>query len=396
MKILVISPNPPNNFHRIRLTHIVKALKNDHEIDIVCQSTPNDRCFKKTYKAKIFNKDLWKCYKDVAVNIFNPIPLEASFCIDNDLKIHIRKIQKDYDIIIVKRLRTMVLMPEKVGTPVIIDSTDAMSMYYKKALSSVPVWKKPLFLEEYIKYRNYEKKISKNFKNWVVCSEEDKKYLNNILMPNAKINVVPNVVDTSYYQSSKLPDKNTILFSGLMDKHVNGSAIYYFLEEIFPNILQNIPDVKLYIVGPKPSKSLLNKTSRNIIVTGKVKDIRKYIEKASLVVVPTIVGSGTRNKILQAWSQSRAIVSTSIGASGLEFIKDKNILIEDDPKLFAKHVNSILTNKKISKVLGQEGRKWVKKHYSVNIMRKKYNQVINNLVNNDLKKKQKDNTSSDN
>jgi glycosyltransferase involved in cell wall biosynthesis len=380
MKILIVAPNPPNNFHRIRLTHIVKALKKDHQVDIVCQSTTKDKRFRKTYKAKIFSKSLLKCYKDATLNLFYTTPLEASFCIDSDLKSHINKIYKNYDIIMVKRLRTMVLLPENVDVPVIIDSTDAMSMYYKSALKTVPAWKKPLFAEEFIKYRIYEYQISKIYKNWAICSEKDAKYLKNVTKSDTEIHVVPNVVDTDYYKSTKSPDKNTILFSGLMDKHVNISAITHFLNEIFPRIIMQIPETLLYIVGPNPSKDLINKSSKNIKVTGKVKDIRKFIEKANSVVVPIVVGSGTRNKILQAWSQERAVVSTTIGASGLNYKAGKNILIADDPNLFAKKIISILQDNNLKNRLGEKGRKWVEKHYSLKTMRKKYNQLINSVV----------------
>lgn len=396
MKVLIVAPAPPNNFHRIRLTHIIKALKKDYKVDIVCQSTTKDSGFKQTYKANIFKKNIIKCFIDSILGLPKPVPLEASFCFDKKLQKHINKIQKNYDLIIIKRLRSAIFLPDYMKVPVIIDSTDAMSMYYKKALSNIPIWKKSLFLEEFIKYRIYEHEISKKYKNWVVCSGIDARYLKSNLEKDVKINIIPNVVDTNYYISKKSPSENTILFSGLMDKHVNQSAINFFLNFIFPKIVREIPSVTLYVVGPNPCKSLKNKANKNIIVTGKVSDIRKYIEKASIVVAPVTIGSGTRNKILQSWSHKRAIVSTSVGASGLKYINKKNIIIADTPNLFAEKVVSILQDNKLSNQLGENGRQWVKRYYSVNTMRKKYNQLINQLVNDDLKEKQTNHTSSNN
>jgi len=381
MKILVVAPGVPNQFHRIRLNHIIHALGENNKISGCYLNIGHPIAKQKMAGAHIEQKSPIQSIIDSLFFLLLPQPLEVSYCHSPSLKNKVGLLSRSHDIILVKRLRALQYIPRDTNKPVLIDSTDAMSLFYQKAKDSVSWWQKPLYFEEWIKYLIYEKWASKKYKNWVVCSEDDASYLKRVLSPGTHVWVVPNVVDTSYYKEKSPSREKTILFSGLMEKHVNQSAAYFFLEKIYPKIKKVVPAVKLYIVGPNPPSKLISyQKDKSITVTGKVEDIRTYIDFASVVVTPTLIGTGMRNKILQALSHNRPVVTTTLGAQGLSPEIKKILFIADSPKSFAQNTISLLTNEGLRKKMAKKGRALIKKHYSLPIMRQKYNEVLHSVV----------------
>ena len=381
MKILIVAPGVPNRFHRIRLKHIIDALDPDHKVTGCYLNIGGSPSSNKNGVEHIESKSRLLSVADSLLFLAFPQPMEVSYCYSGALQEKVRELIPLHDVIIVKRLRALQYVPREIKIPVIIDSTDAMSLFYQKALASVSPWQKPLYFEEWIKYLLYEKWASRHFKNWVVCSEVDAYYLKKILAFDTKIWVIPNVVDTKYYSVNSPPLKNIIVFSGLMEKYVNQSAIYYFLERIFPKIKNKISGVKLIIAGPNPPKKLLSYQKDNAVsVTGEVPDIRDVISKASVVVTPTLIGTGMRNKILQALSLGRPVVTTRIGAQGINEAVKNSLFIADDADTFADYVVSLLTKPSLQAKMAKKGKALVEKYYSLATMRKKYNEVIGKVV----------------
>jgi glycosyltransferase involved in cell wall biosynthesis len=150
-----------------------------------------------------------------------------------------------------------------------------------------------------------------------------------------------------------------------MDWLPNDDAITYFCKEILPLIWERNGKIKLYVVGKSPSqavKELAAKDNR-VIVTGRVDDVRPYIVKSKVFVVPLRVGGGTRLKILEAMAMGKAIVSTTIGAEGIAYSQDENILLADSPEECAnKTVNAISDSSRIQ-TLGEKGRELVLESY---------------------------------
>ena len=383
MKILLVSPSTPNRFHRIRLQHILDALSDEHEITGVflqCAKTPFESPSSK--KDYVFVKPKIVCLLDCLFQLPLPWPLEVSYTSYPPLKRLVSQLAPSHDIILVKRVRAAQFISHRVSTPVILDATDAMSLYYKKAAQSMGFWKNPLFVEEWLKYLVYEKRLGSRFTHWVVSSPTDASHLEHILPAKASVTVIPNVVDTTYYQSYKKPIlPKRILFSGLLDKYVNKSAIDFFLSFIYPSIRKEYPDVFVDIVGPNPSSRLFSLHDSHITVTGIVSDIRDYISQSSVVIAPITVGTGTRNKILQAWSHERSVVSTTIGAQGLGAEHGKHLFLADDPKLFASFVVELLKDDPLAQKIARQGHSFVEQHFSLSVMREKYNMLLKKVKN---------------
>ena len=139
-----------------------------------------------------------------------------------------------------------------------------------------------------------------------------------------------------------------------MDWLPNEDAINYFTQQILPLIRNTIPDVSITVVGRNPSPKLqeLGRRDSSFTVTGRVDDVRPYIERAAAYIVPLRIGGGTRLKIYEAMAMERAVVSTSVGAEGLPLTSGKEILIADTPAAFAESVIKLLGNPQLAREFG--------------------------------------------
>src|SRR5260370_15251119 len=137
-----------------------------------------------------------------------------------------------------------------------------------------------------------------------------------------------------------------MVFVGSMDWDPNEDGIVWFLREVYPRIRQTIPDASFSIVGRAPSSRLraIAEKEASVEITGWVPDVRPYLAKAEVVVVPLRVGGGTRVKIPDAIAMANAVVSTPIGAEGLPFHDGREIRMAEQPEQFARAVVELLRN----------------------------------------------------
>jgi len=358
--------------HKIYLVSLTFERENDtKEYEPFCQE------LKLVYQPKA------KALANSALFLFTPVPLEVAYCRNKKMNSTVKEMMKEkrIDLIYIKRLRAAQFVDPETTIPVVLDTTDAMSRYYREATKSAPWYRKPLFLEEQFKYRLYEKRMSRAFKNWVVCSPVELEYLKRRTSADVKFFLVPNGVDTDFYTPTDFaPERHSILLSGLMDKFVNIEAAQYFIKDILPAILEKIPDVKLYIVGPNPPLSLRKLARHNIIITGGVEDLRGYISRSKVVVVPIKTGTGTRNKILQSWAMARPVVTTSKGLQGLKAIDNEHVFVADDPKLFADKIIMLLKDDTLQKELIQNSLKLVEEKYAMKTIVDELNTILQRVA----------------
>jgi glycosyltransferase involved in cell wall biosynthesis len=219
------------------------------------------------------------------------------------------------------------------------------------------------------KIRKYEITQCPRFDCNIVVSNSDGKELES-LVPGIGTAIIPNGSDTSFFKPMPAKAKsNTIIHVGRL-RAANLDSLNYFLSKIWPLIKQRNENAHLKIVGgeaPHYIKELAEK-EKNITVTGFVKDIRPHIWESSVVVVPLRYGGGTKLKVLNAMAAGKAVVSTSIGCEGIDVIQDENIVIADDPAMFAKKTNELLANQQKRVSLGMEARKLIESKYSWEII----------------------------
>ena len=275
--------------------------------------------------------------------------------------------EETYDVILCDFVSAAGVIPWDSPTPKVLFTHNVEAMIWRRhyEVATNPVWK-AVSLLEWRKMEAAELRYLRLADHVLTVSETDRDAFSAFLNP-AKVTVIPTGVDVDYFQSLPLEEsQNSLVFTGSMDWLPNEDAILYFVDAVLPMITQQCPDVSLEVVGRSPSRKLraLAETEKGIRLTGWVEDIRPFVARGSICIVPLRIGGGTRLKIFEAMAMSKAVVSTSIGAEGLPVRSGENILLADTPKDFAESVVSLLGDAKERRRLGSAARILVQEKYS--------------------------------
>jgi glycosyltransferase involved in cell wall biosynthesis len=218
---------------------------------------------------------------------------------------------------------------------------------------------------EWRKVRREELAACRRFDLTFVPSERERDIVQEFV-PDRAVVAMPNSIDPDHFGlRSSLPRTNEIAFVGATHVDANRDGLKYFMEAVFPLIEARVPDVHFTIAGGDPPPEIKAYGARpNVDVTGYVPDVRPYLAQAKALVVPLRSGGGTRLKILEGMCVGVPTVSTSIGAEGLELTDGVHLLLADDPHTFADQVVRLLSDERLQRDLGTDGRAVVEERYS--------------------------------
>ena len=211
----------------------------------------------------------------------------------------------------------------------------------------------------------FEKRALRDFDAHITVSQRDAERLRTI-SPDARIFVIENGVDIDFYSDLGANDESLrrLVFVGSMDYHANIDAAVNFAREVWPQVRERQPKLIFTIVGKDPAPEVRGLAQiHGIEVTGTVDDVRPFYRDASVAVVPLKVGGGSRLKILEAMAAGVPVVSTTLGAEGLEVHHDENILIADTNEQLVAAITSVIENKTRRDHLSAAGRALVSSRY---------------------------------
>ena len=177
--------------------------------------------------------------------------------------------------------------------------------------------------------------------------------------PDLNLSVVPHGVDTEFFSFTADRDSEpSIAFLGNYLHYPNVDAVLYFYRTMWPQLKKQIPALKFYIVGQAPPKEISELArDSNIIITGRVDDVRTYLKKSSVFICPVQLGGGFRGKILEAMALGRPIVSTALGAEGIPAKNLENSIIADTPEEFVHGITELIQNKELYNIIAVNARK---------------------------------------
>jgi len=182
--------------------------------------------------------------------------------------------------------------------------------------------------------------------------------------PWTRTAVVRNGVDLDAFRpGSAAQEPRSVLFFGAIDYYPNTEGLLFFLDEVMPKLRATMPGVHLRIVGRRPPACITERRGRDVEVTGAVDDVRPYIERAAVVVVPLRIGGGTRLKILEAMAMGKAVVSTTLGAEGLDVVPERDLSIADDAAGLAAKIGALLDDPERRARLGVAARRFVEESH---------------------------------
>ena len=348
MKVLVIDeeiPFPLNTGKRIRTWNLLGRLKEKHDITFFSWGQGQAPAEFEGVRFESFGRELPSMsgagfYANLGLNLFSPRPFSVDRHVTAEFRSKVRQLldRERFDLVHCE------------WTPY-IEAMRGLSTKFPTILSAhnveAHIWERYLQTEtnplkrEYIriqhrKFERFERKAALGCAHVTAVSYEDASVFRSYGCEH--VTVVPNGVDQDYFQvreSEVLP--HSMVFTGSMDWRPNQDGIAHFLKEIFPLVRNRISDATFTIVGRKPPEWLrdMARAMSGVRVTGTVDDVRPFIAEAALYVVPLRVGGGSRLKILEALAMQKPVLSTSVGAEGLNLEDGEHVLLRDTPQAFA-------------------------------------------------------------
>jgi sugar transferase (PEP-CTERM/EpsH1 system associated) len=402
LKILFFVPYVPNQI-RVRPFNLLKFLSsNGHQITLLTlwsdDKDKEDLLELETIcdQVKAFYLPRWRSLTSCALTLPSREPLQSAYCWDpiiaNGLKDFITNNDTKYDVIHVEHLRGAryaiflkeFLNSNKSSIPIIWDSVDSISYLFRQAtMQNKQLFSRWITQFELERTEKYEAYLLTQLDQITVTSQIDRNALLTLVPSNKdtpKISVLPNGVDLAYFKPDPevMREEEAIVISGKMSYHANVSMTLHLVNDIMPLIWNEHPDVKLWIVGKDPPKTICNlERNQNITVTGTVADIRPYLQKATIAVTPILYGAGIQNKVLESMACETPVVSYPQAVSALDTLPGRDLLVAEEPSDFARSVLDLLKSPRLQKAIGKNGRKYVEKNHQWPIIAKDLERIYN-------------------
>jgi sugar transferase (PEP-CTERM/EpsH1 system associated) len=382
MKILWVKAGglvPPDTGGKIRSYNILRQLARQHSItffSFYAAHNPDVHAELKHMFDRVLTMPLRipapKSFAemcDYAIRLFSSEPYGITKYCRPEVSRGLRALleQENYDIILCDFMAAAGVIPWDCATPKVLFTHNVEATIWRRhyEVASNVIWK-AISWQEWRKMEAAERRYLRLADRVLAVSETDRDAFATFL-DFEKLTVIPTGVDVEYFQP--LPGEetaNSLVFTGSMDWLPNEDAIFYFADTILPLMREHSPEVFLDVVGRNPSRKLqaLAESEKSIRLTGWVDDIRPFVGRGSVYIVPLRIGGGTRLKIFEAMAMGKAVVSTSVGAEGLAVRSGENIVLADTPNDFAQAVISLLRDPRRRQQLGAAARTLVQENYS--------------------------------
>lgn len=352
MKILFLSrwfPYPASNGSKLRIYNLLSGLARHHEVTLLSfndrPDTEADPTVLKSFCQEVhvipwspFNPDS----QQARLGFFSATPRSVIDTYSAAMHQHIEQLlaTANYDLVIASQIDMAVYSSHFRRLPALFEEVE-VGVLYEQFTQAASLWHRLRYGLTWAKYRRYLSSLLQNFQVCTVVSKQERNLLSKAVNYTQPIEVIPNCVDvTSYRDVCEEPQPNSLIFTGSFSYFPNYEAMSWFLNEAFPLIQAQVPEVRLTITGDHANRPL--PPASNVILTGFVDDVRPVIARSWGSVVPLHTGGGTRLKILEAMALGTPVVATSKGAEGLDAAAGEHLLIADSPEAFADAVVKLL------------------------------------------------------
>jgi polysaccharide biosynthesis protein PslH len=383
LKVLFFSqrfPYPMDTGGKIRTGKLLEKLKDVFDITLISnmESSKDDPYLDRMQVlCSSFHPVPWKEAKKYSVRfylkllaaMFSRYPFTVINDYSKDLETNIRKVANEqrFDLLVCDFLQPTLNVRNITNYPSLLFQHNVESMIARRHFESA---KDPLsrlfWWVQWRRMQRYEKETCGKFNGVVAVSEHDKDLLEREF--GAKnVFTIPTGVDVEFFSPTEdTVEKNSLVFTGSMDWLPNEDAILFFAREILGKIKLQVPGVRLTVVGRNPSRGLVNELKQypEIEVVGWVEDVRPFISKHTLYIIPLRVGGGTRIKVYEAMAMGKAVVSTRIGVEGLPVRNGEHVVFADSPEEFANAVIQLLGDAEARRRLEISARKFVEEKLS--------------------------------
>ena len=402
MKILQLTtrlPYPPDDGGKIGIFNLTKYLSlRGHRIVLLSiisggrtKETPgNIEGLGKWCDVRVVYQNTGTNLWGLFLNLFFKVPYTISKYHSSKVKVAIKKIlsKEGFDLVHIDSLHMAYygeFIKHEFQLPLVLREhnvqTTIMERYYQRQRN--PLIRLYAYLQ-WKKMHRYEAKICEIFDECLMITREDKNRIER-MNPSVKTCIVPAGVDTSYFYPLKIEEEpGSLVFVGDLSWLPNVDGVLWFYNRVWPRIKKASLPVKFYVIGRRPPEKIrkLSKKDENIVVTGFVRDVRPYVARCSVYIVPLRIGGGMRLKILEAMGMERPVVATSVGAEGIMVTERENIMLADGEADFAERVIELLKERNLRRRVAQGGKSLIEQKYRwesvIEALEKEYFRVLEN------------------
>ena len=385
-----VLPYPLDSGAKTRQYHMLRHLAKTHEVTLVSFTRPDDppeavAHLRSTCHAVVtvpIRRSLWRNLMAGAKGVVTGLPITIARDEMAEMKAALHDLvdRTVYDVVHADQLSmagwgqlaARLSRPHRPRT--LLDEHNAIYLLTRRMASTEkrPV-RRLLMDREALAFERYEAAMVKAYDALLTVIMEDRERLLALFLPHErqalapKFTVIPICVDVDQASIVAPQDGHppTVLHLGTMFWPPNANGVVWFAQQVLPLIHAQRPDARFVVIGKNPPEEVTALTADSRVeVTGYVADLEPYLAQTDAFVVPLHAGSGMRVKILDAWMWGLPVVSTPIGAEGIEVREDENILLAEDAPAFAAATLRLLTDRDLNDRLRANGRDWVEAHYS--------------------------------
>lgn len=373
--------HPPDTGGKIRTFNMLKVLRHRHNVhyiafrepDGVAQSRADEYSQAQTWvPRKEKPRGSLPFYAAVAQNaIRRGLPFVLENYVSSDMERAVGEVvrQQRPDLIVCDFLTpaTNVLPQAKaLGAKTLLFEHNVEALIWERMAANASGLRRLHLWDQWRRMERWERRLASQFDGVVAVSEEDAALLRDRLRLRNVLGSVPTGVDTIYFSTApRKPSRRSLLFLGSMDWMPNIDGVLWFAREVLPKVREQMPDVRVKIIGRNPPASIRALAADLAIeVTGTVPEVQPHVHECRVIAVPLLAGGGTRIKIFEAMAMGVPVISTTIGAEGLPVRHGEEIEIADDAESFAKGTLKLLADAAAASRMAANARELMEQRFS--------------------------------
>jgi len=371
-------PYPPTAGNRIRTLNLALRLARRHRITFIAHrnlgSAEATRFLRRRgietvlVDRAIAPKSGPGFYARLAANLASPVPFSVATHSSHELRSAVAA-HAGRNAVDVWQLEAIILLDALAGiedAPKVVIAHNVESQIWQRYhQNETGMLKRWYIKQQWQKFECFERRAFATASRVVAVSADDAKLIRDRFGGRA-VDVVDNGIDRDYFEAVQPdPDPKTILFLGSLDWRPNIDAVGLLLDRIFPAVQAAEPNVRLRLVGRRPPQALVRKASETpgVELHADVPDVRPFLATSGMMVVPLRIGGGSRLKILESLSAGLPVISTRVGAEGLELVPGQHYIAAEGPQELAETLVKCVQHPEPARAMAEGARNFVLERY---------------------------------
>jgi glycosyltransferase involved in cell wall biosynthesis len=392
MRIIFVSwwwPYPANNGSKIRIYNLLRQLATAHDISLLSfadagEATPEQIAHLREFCCEVepVAKPTYQVMSvQATLGYFSRWPRSLMDTYSEMMAQHVQQAAANADLIIVSQMQTLRYLDSAPHLPAILEEIEVTGFHERveRAVGASARLRRQLTL---VKLDHILRDLMRRGVALTVVSEAERNYLRRTAPIDARIEVIPNGVDTQTIRPDDTqPTPNTLIYPGAVTYNANYDAVAYFIREVLPLVRERVPDVRFSVTGSTGKVDVRDLAAQpGVTFTGYLAEIAPVVRSSWATVVPLREGGGTRLKVLESMALGTPVIATHKGAEGLNIHPGEDILLAGAPQEMADAICAVLGADSLRARLSRGGRARVEHEYDWAIIGRRLIELAEDMV----------------